>query len=101
MSIIHFGFPITFKYMMDFDTLSNPDQLVELGTVLSFCSTRNRYVRGTVRENSWTYAVSAVSPSISFIKSKNVELKRSSVAFGFAALHTSYTQRQSIWFGHS
>lgn len=87
--------------MMDFDALSNPDQLVELGTVLSFCSTRNRYVRGTVRENSWIHAVSAVSPAISFIKSKNVELKGSSVAFSFAALHTRYTHRQSIRFRHS
>ena len=63
ISITHVGFPISFKCVLDFDSLSNPDQLVELGAAVSVCSSRHREVRGNVRESSWPHAVSAYSSS--------------------------------------
>lgn len=66
--------------------------------ILSVCSRRNRRVRGTVKSR-WTCALSAVTLHILHIKSKDVELKESSVALQLRyAAHQLYTQAiNSIW----
>ena len=86
---------------MDLDTICNPMSWLNLAQYYQFAVGETGELRGTGRESRWTCALSAVSPSIFFIKSEDVELEESSVALSCTTLHTSYTHRPSIAFGHS